>query len=240
MKRKGVQLGRLGASFAAIAGGLDANAATNAAGVAIEENVFCGGFCIGGGLAIISWILYEGEGDPLEGLRRIGAEETSLQRFIAELGGDVIRLSGEHFPKTTQSVLEALDELEEGAGILVFWVDDQTGNRVSYYWNQLDEDTQDILKGTATSITLVIPSTFAGKIVDKSPELGIADFTNATRHAATSQGAITQKSPAMLADPEHPDWGRYVDVNSKKETSNTDLYAENLKVTKSGSGVGGS
>ena len=62
----------------------------------------------------------------------------------------------------------------------------------------------------------MIPSTVAGKIVDQTPKLKIADLFHANRQAASRKGAITEKTPAMLADPEHPDWGRFFDVGDNK------------------------
>jgi adhesin HecA-like repeat protein len=136
-----------------------------------ENNLLCGGICIGALIAAGLVILAEGGGDPLEGLRVIGAGESLIQQLAAAGAGEVLAFSNEHFPDQTAAVIDTLISVGEAANVVVSYVDDLTGNVVSAAWNELPQDVQDQIKGGFTVASFTIPATTATRIGRAMPDV---------------------------------------------------------------------
>ena len=90
-------------------------------------------------------------GDPIKGLADIGEGNDPLSEAIVEGTTEAVKLSYEHYPEETRATLEVLGELGEAADALVTYVDEATGNQVSYQWNALDEKTRNLRKPATKS-----------------------------------------------------------------------------------------
>ena len=154
---RGVNLARLaGALAVAVSGGDEAavNTAADTAANAARENAFWLIVPIiialaGGGYATV-----EGDGDPLEGLARIGRGEDQVSEWLRE----GVEWSLEEHPESTLEVLNVLEAMGEGVDATVTWVDDATGNRMSGLWHELDPETRDQLMGAGTLLSLALPA----------------------------------------------------------------------------------
>ena len=154
---RGVDIARLaGALAVAVSGGDEAavNAAADTAANAARENALW--FIVpiiialaGGGYATV-----EGDGDPLEGLARIGRGEDQVSEWLQE----GVEWSLEEHPESTLAVLGVIEAMGEGIDATVTWVDDATDNKMSALWNELDPETQDQVKGAATLLSLALPA----------------------------------------------------------------------------------
>ena len=152
-----VDIARLaGALAVAVSGGDEeaVNTAADTAANAARENAFW--FIVpiiialaGGGYATV-----EGDGDPLEGLARIGRGEDQVSQWLQ----DGVEWSLEEHPESTLAVLGVLEAMGEGIDATVTWVDDATGNTMSGLWHELDPETQDQVKGAATLLSLALPA----------------------------------------------------------------------------------
>ena len=155
---RGVDLARLagGLAVAVSGGGEEAvNTAADTAGNAARENALQLVIIpiiialAGGGYATV-----EGDGDPLEGLARIGRGEDQVSEWLQ----DGVEWSLEEYPETTLTVLSYLDAVDQTIDATVTWVDDATGNEMSGLWNELDSETQDQIRGGATLLSLALPA----------------------------------------------------------------------------------
>jgi hypothetical protein len=223
LKEHAVDMGRLSAGFFALGVGLDVNTSDVAADNALTNNFTCAGVCITS-IGVFIWTLLEGSGNPFEGLAIIGSGNSEAAKFIGEYAGDVYRLSNEHFPEETAAILKGLDALSvigESVDAMVTYVDEATGNVVSSKWNALDQNTRDMLKGLGTAVSIVIPAGSAGKL--SKVDVDIDNLQEASKQVAKMEGAITTKTPEMLADPEHPDWDNYVNVEENLTQDNSQI-----------------
>ncbi|MEJ8561538.1 hypothetical protein QTO30_10150 [Yoonia sp. GPGPB17] len=78
---------------------------------------------------------YEGEGNPVDGLIAVGRGEDIASQLIGATAEQAVTLSSEYFPEGTAAVLNAAAAAGETAGLIVTYVDDTTGNRVSAAWD---------------------------------------------------------------------------------------------------------
>ncbi len=163
VKSKGVNLSKLAGGIAALVAKEDVNTAADAAANSAENNALCGGICVGAGLALL-YTLYQGEGDPLDGLEAIGAGEDDLSKAIATGVNKAVELSYESYPEQTQATLQLLQRVGEGVDATVTYVDEKTGKTVSSAWHQLDESTQNRLAGGGTLVGVVLSAGSVGKI----------------------------------------------------------------------------
>jgi filamentous hemagglutinin len=124
----------------------------------VENNALCGGLCIAGVVAVVSYVTATGDGNPLIGLEQIGKGEDPLSEAIASGVTSAVEFSSEHYPEQTQQTLELLSNVGETISATVEYVDDATGNRVSAQWNELDETTQNRLKGGGVVVSLFLPA----------------------------------------------------------------------------------
>ena len=161
---KGQQVTYVASIAAQIAAGLadkDTDIAAKTANNAIENN-----FLITAAIAVgaAAYTVYAGDGDPIEGLANIGKGDDPLSKAIVEGTTEAVKLSYKHYPEETRATLEVLGELGEAADALVTYVDEATGNQVSYQWNALDEKTRNQILGAGKLISAVIPAGTVSKI----------------------------------------------------------------------------
>ena len=108
----------------------------------------------------------EGDGDPLEGLARIGRGEDQISEWLR----DGVEWSLEEYPETTLAVLGVLETMGEGVDAAVTWVDDQTGNTMSGLWHELDPETRDQVMGGLTIVSVALSAGTVNALW-KSPSL---------------------------------------------------------------------
>ncbi|WP_241084909.1 DUF637 domain-containing protein [Candidatus Vondammii sp. HM_W22] len=167
LQSRGVDIARLAGGLAAFAAGEDLNSAVDAAGNAVENNVLCGGLCLGA-LALLAGAIYsadQGDGDLLAGLEKIGTGEDDLGRAINSGVTKAVELSYQQFPEATIATLDVLSAVGEGITATVTWLDDSTGNEVSAQWHKLDEKTRNQIVGGGKILALVIPEVSVAKLV---------------------------------------------------------------------------
>ncbi|MGH1350108.1 MAG: polymorphic toxin-type HINT domain-containing protein [Methyloligellaceae bacterium] len=193
-----IQIARIGGAISAAAIGHDATVGAMTGGNAAENNALCGGLCLAA-LAgvVIGYVLAEGDGDPVEGVRKVGAGDDSVSELTEAGVQGAITLAAEQFPDETQAVLELLSVPGVYIDAVVKYVDDETGNVVSKHWNELDEETQQKLAGGGKIISLFIGAAGVGKI---------ASLAQKTR--------LGKKASKIVGNKKRPDGSRDVSHNS--------------------------
>lgn len=159
--KNGVSISRLtGALSAAIAGGnaTDVQAGAQGASIATENNVIPILIAVGYGAVIFATSYYAALSaeQVVSGLDMLGKDP--IGKAIASGVSDAIEISNKNYPEQTQASLRALSAVKETAGVVVTYVDDQTGRVVSTKWDSLSEKTQNRLIGGVGLISAVIPA----------------------------------------------------------------------------------
>ena len=155
----GVDMARLAAGLAALAAGMDVDTAAHTGGNAAANNAICGGICIASLVALATWVVSAGNGNPVKGLEEIGAGRDPLSRAVSAGIDKAIELSMEHHPDATRAVLQVLGSVNGAVDAMVTYVDESTGKTVSRWWSSLDPATRNRLKGTTKIIGIFIPAT---------------------------------------------------------------------------------
>nr|VFK22545.1 MAG: Haemagluttinin repeat [Candidatus Kentron sp. LPFa] len=91
---------------------------------------------------------YEGEGNPVEGVQKIGRGEDTLSLAVDSAIKEGVNLAYEYAPEATEVTLSKVEDVSEYAGKVVQFVDEKTGRIVSSSWNNLPPETKDFLKGS--------------------------------------------------------------------------------------------
>lgn len=164
-QERGIAIAEIVGGLAAAAAGGSANVGAEAGANAAEENAFWIPV-----LLVAAYLTYEGEGNPIEGLITVGRGEDIASQLLAAGAEDAIAFSSAHFPDQTAAVLNAAAEAGELAGIVVTYIDDTTGNRVSGTWNSFPADVQDAILGGAAVASFIIPAGAAGRIGRAVPD----------------------------------------------------------------------
>jgi len=152
------------AGSAAIISGADItqeelDAALNVSSSVVENNVLCGGLCIGAAvLATAAYTTWVGDGDFVDGLEVIGEGDHPVGRAIDSTTAKAVEMSYENFPEATQSTLDVLSKVGDGVSYTVKLADDVTGNITSDSWHTLDKDTQVGLIGAGKVVSIFIPA----------------------------------------------------------------------------------
>ena len=131
---------------------------------------------------------YEGGGNPIEGLQRIGQGEDLLSVLGAAGAAEVFQFSSDHFPGTTAALVAAAAAVGEQGSLIVSWLDRSTGQVVSKTWNDLPQDVRDGIVGGTKVVTFIIPAGAAAKIAKAVPEVrvvkvGVPDGVSFGRNA---------------------------------------------------------
>ena len=137
-----------------------------------ENNALCGGLCIAAAIAAVGYVFGTGEGDPIEGLRRIGRGEDLLSELAGMAGEEALAFATDNFPEQTATVINAMILAGETANVIIQWTDDATGNVVSTTWNDIPQSTRDAIVGGTKVATFMIPAGTAGRIARAVPEMG--------------------------------------------------------------------
>ena len=148
------------------------NNAANIARSGFENNALCAGVCVAALVASAAYILYEGNGDPIESLKTIGRGDDALRELLALGVGEALAISSDNFPESTQRVLNSLHSIGEGINIAVTYTDDATGNIVSSTWADLPQDTRDLILGGTVIASIVIPATTAARLT-RAPDVDL-------------------------------------------------------------------
>ncbi len=136
-----------------------------------ENNALCGGLCILAAIAA-GYVLGTGEGDPIEGLRRIGRGEDLLSELAGLAGEEALAFATDNFPEQTAVVINAMIAAGEVANVVIQWTDEATGQVVSSTWNDIPQSTRDAIVGGTKVATFLIPAGSAGRILRRVPEVG--------------------------------------------------------------------
>jgi len=136
-----------------------------------ENNALCGGLCILAAIAVGGYILGTGEGDPIEGLRRIGRGEDLLSELAGLAGEEALAFATDNFPEETAVVINAMVAAGEAANVVIQWTDEATGHVVSSTWNDIPQSTRDAIVGGTKVATFLIPAGAAGRILRRVPEI---------------------------------------------------------------------
>lgn len=154
-----------GGLMAALVGG-DVNAGSSAGSNAAENNLLCAGLCVAA-IVLAAGAIYAtavGDGNPLDGLEKIGSGNDPLSLAMASGIEASISLSMEHFPEQTLATLGVLEAIGETSDLIVGYVDASTGKYVSENWNKLPEATRNQIRGGALLASFAIPAGTVGKL----------------------------------------------------------------------------
>ena len=161
MKKDGVDMAKLASGFAVALGGGDVNLAAMTGGNAAENNSFN---LILEAVAIILYSTWQGDGDPLEGLAKIGEGSDLFSQMMEEGRTAQMEWMVSEFPEETEVVFNILETIDTNIDAVITYIDDATGNKVSKKWNELDPHTRNQLKG-ANKISSVYISSGAIKMI---------------------------------------------------------------------------
>ena len=90
-------------------------------------------------------------------LETIGRGEDFISQGVEWATESAIRISYETFPEETEKVLDVLSRVDQSIGVVVEFLDDSTGNKVSTQWEKLDETTQARILGLGRVLSVVVP-----------------------------------------------------------------------------------
>ena len=155
-RAKGVDVARLAGGLAAALAGGDVDTGANTGGNAAENNAIP--LIVWGMILVGGYVVGVGEGDPLEGLARIGAGDDPLSQAMAYGVEQGVSLAMEHYPDQTVAVLEVLEVVGGAVDATVIYIDEATGQRISKRWNELDPRLQNQLKGGTAVVSIFLPS----------------------------------------------------------------------------------
>ncbi|WP_430511448.1 DUF637 domain-containing protein [Pannonibacter phragmitetus] len=155
-RAKGVDVARLAGGLAAALAGGDVDTGANTGGNAAENNAIP--LIVWGMIAAGAYVAGVGEGDPLEGLARIGAGEDPLSQAMAYGVEQGVSLAMENYPDQTVAVLGVLEVVGGAVDATVVYIDEATGQRISKRWNELDPHLQNQLKGGTAVVSIFLPS----------------------------------------------------------------------------------
>jgi adhesin HecA-like repeat protein len=141
--------GKLGAAVVGLTIG-DVDAAFNAGTIAVENNLLPW-------IAAMAYMAEQGEGKPLEGLKKIGEGEDVISKAAERAVMKGVELAMEKDPERTQAVLKVLGEVAEFSEAGVKYVDEITGRVVSAKWSELDVSTQQQLRGGGKVLEVLLP-----------------------------------------------------------------------------------
>ena len=159
----GVDLSALAAGLAAAAAGGSANVAANSAEIAVENN-FIPLVAVLVGVIVTRYVMSEGDGNFYEGLRTIGRGEDLASQLIATGTQEAVKFSLEHFPESTENVLNVLIATGEIASATFEYIDDAKGNVVSTTWDKIPEHAQEAMLGGTAVVSIILPAGTAGKV----------------------------------------------------------------------------
>jgi filamentous hemagglutinin len=173
-RANGIEIARVAAGLAAALAGGDVDTGANAGANAAENNAFF--------IPIIVVILSAayttgvGDGDPMEGLARIGRGDDPLSKAMAAATEAGVEWSARHYPEETMAVLGVLEAANNAMDATLTYVDETTGKEVSKRWNDIDPHTRDQLKGAGKVLSVVLPAGSVKllkelKTASKSPDL---------------------------------------------------------------------
>ncbi len=142
-------------------------ASANAALIDYDNNAVP--LVIWGIIALGGYVTYQGDGNPVEGLRVIARGEDIVNVLAAAGTEAAIGFSSEHFPHETEAVLGAITAAGEAANVAITYLDKATGKTVSSNWAKLPLSTREAIIGGSIVASIVIPSGAAPKILSKFP-----------------------------------------------------------------------
>ena len=154
MKKDGVDMAKLASGFAVALGGGDVNLAAMTGGNAAENNSLN---LILEAVAIILYSTWQGDGDPLKGLEKIGEGKDPFSQMTEEGRKAELEWWVSEFPEETEAVFDVLETIDTKIDAVITYIDDATGNTVSKKWNELDPHTRNQLKGANKISSIYIP-----------------------------------------------------------------------------------
>jgi hypothetical protein len=92
-------------------------------------------------------------------LEAIGRGEDPITQGIERGINNLVRISYEHFPEGTETILNTLGSVDKAVDAVVEFIDDSTGGRASAVWQELDESTQARILGAGKLLSVVVPVT---------------------------------------------------------------------------------
>ncbi|NPU94665.1 MAG: hypothetical protein HPY82_22360 [Gammaproteobacteria bacterium] len=164
-QQRGIDLARLSAALMAYAVGGDVNTAAAAAGNSAENNALHLILV----MALTTWVLYEGDGNLLIGLDKIGAGEDQLSQAINGVITDGVTLIANEYPDETLALADVLSEVSDkvAEGVLVTYevCNGTTGGsctQVTKAWNELEH--KNLILGAGNVVSMMIPATTIAKL----------------------------------------------------------------------------
>ena len=146
-----VKLAKVGGASAGLLTG-NVEVAANSAEIAADNNL---AQMLVGALA---YTLLTGEGNPMEGVRKIGSGDHMIGRGIEKAMEKGVEISYEKYPKETDLVLTKLSQMGDKVDAVVKYADEKTGKVVSTKWNKISKADQNFLKGSVKILAVVIPA----------------------------------------------------------------------------------
>ena len=198
MKKDGVDMAKLASGFAVALGGGDVNLAAMTGGNAAENNSFN---LILEAVAIILYSTWQGDGDPLKGLEKIGEGKDPFSQMTEEGRKAELEWWVSEFPEETEAVFDVLETIDTKIDAVITYIDDATGNTVSKKWNELDPHTRNQLKGAIKISSIYVPKDAIGvirelsdtwkKIKGKDPLITVRTYTDSVgREGISSSGNL--------------------------------------------------
>jgi len=222
-KQRGVDMARLGSALSAFVAGGDVYIAADAGANAAENNAL---FLISviAVAAYTSYVSYQ-EGGLYEGLQAIGRGDDPLSQALGDATDAAVELAVDTFPESSAQVSNVLDAVGDkvAAGVIVV-METEAGERVEYYWNQIDKADRDALKGAGKVVSLVIPAAVITKL-------------RTLRNLNVDTDIPLDK---WVNDPNHPNWEQVSSTdrkiietpngfnNVKQESGGTLIFHENI------------
>jgi hypothetical protein len=146
-----------------------------------------------------AYVTYSGDGNPADGLEKIGNGEDVINIAISDGIQKTVDASMERFPDATKATLKVMAKAGEITDETLVFFDDATGNRISKKWKELPERLRSQIKGAVAVGSVMVPAAVAGKAAKVDvPEVDTSSILN---HGANNiVNALKLKTELSLKD----------------------------------------
>lgn len=216
-RANGIEVARVAAGLAAALAGGDLDTGANAGANAAENNAFFIPIII----VIISaaYTTGVGDGNPMEGLARIGRGDDPLSKAMSAATEAGVEWSARNYPEETMAVLGVLEAANNAMDATLTYVDEKTGQQVSKRWNDIDPRTRDQLKGAGKVLSVVLPAGSVKLLKELKTASKLPDVPNSSQLIAELANNGTKITPANVVDIRRLPDGRTVWLESGNDAA---------------------
>lgn len=133
-----------------------------------------------------------GDGNPMEGLARIGRGDDPLSKAMSAATEAGVEWSARNYPEETMAVLGVLEAANNAMDATLTYVDEKTGQQVSKRWNDIDPRTRDQLKGTGKVLSVALPAGSVKLLKELKTASKLPDVPTA-RNSSLNRRTMVQK-----------------------------------------------